>query len=136
MGQLDEEQDWIRQSRDGHHEAFASLIARYQRMVHSLTFRMTGSLADAEDLSQEAFIQAFRRLASFRGEARFSSWLYQIAMNLCLNWRKSRSRRERTHEDWAKHEQLFGGECAAMSPAEEENTRRVQAALLKLNPKQ
>src|SRR5712691_1881661 len=136
MGQLDEEQDWIRQSRGGDHEAFAALIARYQRMVHSLTFRMTGSLADGEDLAQETFIVAFRRLDSFRGESKFSSWLCQIAVNTCLNWKKSQARRERTHQGWAEHEQVFGGAGAAMSPAEEENTRRVQAALLKLNAKQ
>jgi|KBSSwiStaDraftv2_1062776.scaffolds.fasta_scaffold102318_3 RNA polymerase sigma-70 factor (ECF subfamily) len=136
MGQLEEEQDWIRQSREGNHESFAALIARYQRMVHSLTFRMTGSLADGEDLAQETFILAFRRLDSFRGESKFSSWLCQIAVNTCLNWKKRQTRRERTHQDWAEHEQVSGGTCATLSEAEEEGTRRVQAALLKLSPKQ
>src|SRR6266550_5272015 len=136
MGLLDEEADWIRQSREGNHESFAALIARYQRMVHALTFRMTGSLADGEDLAQETFILAFRRLDSFRGESKFSSWLCQIAVNTCLNWKKSQARRERTHQGWAEHEQVSGGTCAAMSQAEEDTTRRVQAALLKLNAKQ
>lgn len=136
MGQLEDEQDWIRQSRDGNPEAFAALVARYQHMVYSLTFRMTGSLADAEDLAQETFLLAFRRLDSFRGESKFSSWLYQIAVNTCLNWKKSRMRRNEAHQDWADHEWIFGGQCAAMSPEDEENTRRVQEALLKLPPKQ
>ena len=136
MGQLDEEQHWIRQSRDGDQEAFAALVTRYQRMVHSLTFRMTGSLADGEDLAQETFIQAFRRIASFRGEAKFSSWLYQIAVNTCLNWKKSQTRRAKANEDWAQYEKLFGGECAAMLPDDQENTLRVQRALMKLPPKQ
>ena len=136
MGQLDEEQDWIRQSGNGDSEAFGALIARYQRMVHSLTFRMTGSLADAEDLAQETFIQAFRRLDSFRGESKFSSWLCQIAVNTCLNWNKREARRERIQQGWAEHEQVFDDANAAMSPAEKENTRRVQEALLSLNPKQ
>src|SRR5580765_4885335 len=104
MGQLDEEQDWIRQSRNGDPEAIGPLRARYERMIHSLTFRMTGSLADAEDLAQETFIQAFRRLESCRSDAKFSSWLYQIAINTCLNWRKSRTGRDQAHEEWAKHE--------------------------------
>lgn len=136
MGQLDEEQDWIRQSRDGDHEAFAALVGRYQRMIHSLTFRMTGSLADAADLAQQTFIQAFRRIHSFRGEAKFSSWLYQIAINACLNWKRSEARREKAHEDWAEHERIFGGDCAAMSPTDLENTRRAQEALVKLPAKQ
>jgi RNA polymerase sigma-70 factor (ECF subfamily) len=132
MGSPDEEQDWIRQSRNGDPEAFAALVTRYQRMIHSLTFRMTGSLGDAEDLSQETFVQAFRRLDGFREEVKFSSWLYRIAVNLCINWRKSRTRRERAHTNWAEHEAIVGGKCAAMSSAELENTRRVQEALMKL----
>ena len=133
MGQLDVEVDWIRQSREGNHESFAALIARYQRMVHSLTFRMTGSLADSEDLAQETFILAFRRLDCFRGEPKFSSWPCQIAVNTCLSWRKRRARRERTHQEWTEQEQIFGGTWAAMSEAEEENTWRVQAAFLRLS---
>jgi RNA polymerase sigma-70 factor (ECF subfamily) len=136
MGLSDEEQDWIRQSREGDHEAFAALIGRYQHMVHSLTFRMTGSLADSEDLAQETFILAFRRLDSFRAESKFSSWLCQIAVNACLNWKQRQARRERSLQDWAEHEQVFGGSGTAMSPAEEEKARRVQGALLKLSPKQ
>src|SRR5439155_1835263 len=76
------------------------------------------------------------RLDSFRSEARFSSWLYQIAVNLCLNWRKSRARRDQAHENWAEQEQVFGVECAAMSPGDSDNTRRVQEALMKLTAKQ
>jgi RNA polymerase sigma-70 factor, ECF subfamily len=136
MGQLDEEEDWIRQSRKGDSEAFAALIARYQHMIHSLAFRMTGSLADADDLAQDTFIQAFRRLEDFRGGAKFSSWLYRIAMNSSLNWKKSVSRRDRLQHDWAEQEAIFGGDCATLSPTDEENTRRVQKALDQLPAKQ
>src|SRR3989442_3070556 len=105
MGQLNEEQNWIRQSRNGDHEAFAALIARYQRMIHALTFRMTGSMADAEDLAQETFCQAYSRLASYRAEAKFSSWLYRIAVNRCLNWKKRQARREQLHEEWSSRQE-------------------------------
>ena len=71
-------------------------------MIHSLTFRMTGSLADAEDLAQEAFIRAYRQLDSYRGTAKFSSWLYRIAVNACLNWRQREIRREQIHASWAE----------------------------------
>jgi RNA polymerase sigma-70 factor (ECF subfamily) len=67
MGSPDDEQDWIRQSQRGDHEAFAVLLTRYQRMIYSLTFRMSGSFADADDLTQETFIQAFRRLERIHG---------------------------------------------------------------------
>lgn len=129
MADLDDEREWIRRSRDGDHDAFALLIKRYQQMIDSLAFRMTGSLADAEDMAQETFVQAFRQLDGYRGEARFSSWLYRIAMNLCLNWQSRRQRREKLHSDWSEHQ-----ETAA--PVEDKRTRLVQEALMKLNPKQ
>ena len=79
MGSEHDEADWVRLGREGDPEALGALVERYQRMVHAVTFRMTGSMADAEDLAQETFLRAFRRLDTFRGEARFSSWLCQIA---------------------------------------------------------
>ena len=131
MAEQDEEQDWISLSQRGDHAAFEALISRHQRMIHALTFRMTGSLADAEDLAQETFIHAHDQLASFRGEAKFSSWLYRIALNLCLNWQKSQKRRQRLLDDWAGEQ---GQRSAA--PVPDARTRHIQEALLKLNPKQ
>ena len=129
MASPDEESDWICRSRQGDHEAFEALIRRYQHMIHALTFRMTGSMADAEDVAQETFIQAFRQLEGFRAEARFSSWLYRIAVNLCLNWRTRQQRREKLHADWSQHTEINAG-------TEDKRTRLVQEALMKLNPKQ
>jgi RNA polymerase sigma-70 factor (ECF subfamily) len=129
MAELDEELEWIRKSQQGDHAAFEALIMQHQRMVHSLTFRMTGSLADAEDLAQETFIQAFRKLAGYRGEARFSSWLYRIAVNLCLNWQSRESRQKRLLEDWGQQE-------AVDARPDVRRAEEVQAALLKVHPKQ
>jgi RNA polymerase sigma-70 factor (ECF subfamily) len=125
----DDEKGRVARSQNGDHEAFESLIKEYQRMIHSLCYRMTGSLADAEDLAQETFIHAYQQLASFRAEARFSSWLYRIAVNLCLNWRKSGQRRQRLQEEVA--EQVF--ESAAHDSG---HASQVQEALMKLKPKQ
>ena len=109
--------------------AFEDLIREHQRMIHSLCYRMTGSLAEAEDLAQETFIQAFRHWDSFRGEARVSSWLYRIAVNQCLNWRKRTARRELLHRQWSQEEHVA---------AHEDRGRawQIQDALLKLNPEQ
>jgi RNA polymerase sigma-70 factor (ECF subfamily) len=123
----DEEAGWIERSQQGDPEAFERLIARYQRMIHALTYRMTGSLDDAEDLAQDAFIQAFHQLDGFRADARFSSWLYRIAVNLCLNWRQRTQRREQAYQDLAGQ---------GIDPPPDERAVRVQEALLKLNPKQ
>jgi len=99
-----EEVDWIRRSRAGDPQAFAALVIRYQRLIHTLTYRMTGSMSDAEDLAQETFIQAYRRIGSFRGDAKFSSWLYRIGVNTCLNWQKRRQRRVRVHDEFARQD--------------------------------
>ena len=123
------EQEWILQSRHGDPEAFAALIRAHQRMIHALTYRMTGSLADAEDLAQETFIQAHQQLAQFRGDSAFGAWLCRIAVNRCLNWRKRGVRRSRLHEEWAR-------EQASRAAPDETLGHRVQQALLQLKPRQ
>src|SRR5262245_18261024 len=128
MAELDEEQGWIQKSQQGDQEAFEALVRRHQRMIQALTYRMTGSLADADDLAQETFIHAYRQLGGYRGEAKFSSWLNRIAINLSLNWKKSRERRENLHSDWGEHQE-------ATAP-DHGRARMVQEALLKLKPKQ
>src|SRR5665213_201844 len=94
-----DEQKLIRASQNGDADAFEALVRGNQRMIHSLTFRMSGSWSEAEDLAQEAFLQAWRQLDSFRSEARFSSWVYRIAVNQCLNWKKRAVRAEKAHEE-------------------------------------
>ncbi len=132
MGFERDEADWVRLGRGGDAEALGALVERYQRMVHAVTFRMTGSMADAEDLAQETFLRAFRRLDTFRGEARFSSWLCQIAVHTCLNWSKREKRRSEVHRAWAENE--APGEAVAPTPSGA--GERVAAALARLPPKQ
>jgi RNA polymerase sigma-70 factor (ECF subfamily) len=84
--------DLIRRTLAGEVEAFDLLVRRYQEPILRLTYRMTRNADDAKDLAQEAFVQAYRGLGSFRQEARFSTWLYRIAMNLCLTHRKTAAR--------------------------------------------
>src|SRR6478672_3471259 len=132
MANLDEEKGWIEKSRQGDHEAFEALIRNYQKMIHSLTYRMTGSMVDAEDLAQEAFIQAYQQLDKFRQESKFSAWLYRIAVNLCLNWRNRDARRQKAHREWSGSVIHETGEI----DPDAQWAQRVQDALLKLDPKQ
>jgi RNA polymerase sigma-70 factor, ECF subfamily len=108
---------------------FEELIREHQRMIYSLCYRMTGSLADAEDLAQETFIQAYRHQVTFRGEARVSSWLYRIAVNQCLNWRKRVTRREQLHRAWSQ-------EARVASEEHPGRAQQIQDALMMLNPEQ
>jgi RNA polymerase sigma-70 factor (ECF subfamily) len=79
-------------------------------------------------LAQEIFIRAYRQLPKFRGDAKFSSWLYRIGINTCLNWQKSRQRRDRLHQDYAEQSPPGG--------VSEDMSARVQAALMELPDKQ
>ena len=130
MVATDNEREWVRRSREGDPEAFAALIRAHQHMIHALTYRMTGSLADAEDLAQETFIRAHQQLDLFRSESSFGSWLYRIAVNRCLNWRQREARHARLHEEWGREQ------AAAATTSDETLARRVQEALLQLKPKQ
>jgi RNA polymerase sigma-70 factor, ECF subfamily len=117
------------QCQNGDPGAFEDLVRTHQRMIHSLCYRMSGSMADAEDLAQETFIQAYQKRDTFRGEARVSSWLYRIALNLCLNWQKRNQRRQRLYQEYS--------EQGAQQPTHGDGrSQQVQEALMKLPPKQ
>ena len=80
-------------AKDGQRLAFAELIRRHQDKAHSLALGMMRNDADARDCVQDAFLNAWRKLDTFRGDARFSSWLYRITHNACLMKMRSRRRR-------------------------------------------
>lgn len=131
----DADEDLVLQSQNGSPAAFESLIRKHQRMVHSLTFRMTGSAADAEDLAQEAFMRAYAQIGSFNGSAKFSTWLGSIAVHACLNWRRNEARRFQAQSNCAE-EMIVRQTQMGISPAENEMARQAQAALMKLPAKQ
>lgn len=76
--------DLARAASLGDHTAFEELYIRHHRRVYSLCLRMTSNPAEAEDLTQEVFIQLFRRVGSYRGEAAFSTWLHRLTVNQVL----------------------------------------------------
>jgi RNA polymerase sigma-70 factor (ECF subfamily) len=71
-------------AQQGSPEAFAALFDLHKAKVYSICLRMTGNTAEAEDLTQDAFLQVFRKLASFRGDSALSTWLYRVAVNTVL----------------------------------------------------
>ena len=73
--------------------AFEKLVLEYEKNVYNIALRMTGNSEDASDMTQEAFIKAYNSLQSFRGDSKFSVWLYRIATNVCLDFLRSRSRK-------------------------------------------
>lgn len=89
MATTDEE--LVARSRGGDLDSFNQLVLRWERPIYALAYRVIGREEDARDVAQEAFLRAFRALGGFRGQAKFSSWLYRITLNLCRDW----MRRER-----------------------------------------
>ncbi len=78
------ERNLVRRAQRGDQEAFATLFQLHKKRVYSVCLQMTKDVADAEDLTQEAFLQVFRCLNSFRGDSAFSTWLYRVAVNTVL----------------------------------------------------
>jgi RNA polymerase sigma-70 factor (ECF subfamily) len=92
-------------SRDGNQDAFAVLVQRHQRRVFNLVFRMLHNYEEANEITQETFLAAWQGLPSFRGDARFSTWLYRIAYNCCLKQLEQR-KRDRTLQVAIQAEQV------------------------------
>jgi RNA polymerase sigma-70 factor (ECF subfamily) len=77
--------DLMTRARRGDEAAFEQLVRKHQRYVFNVAYRVLDDTAEAEDVTQEAFVRAWRGLPSFRGEALFTTWIYRIVHNLCLN---------------------------------------------------
>ena len=89
----DEEKRVIERVCAGETEAFEALVLAHQKNVYNLALKMLGSEEDAADVSQEAFFKAYTALDSFRGDCRFSVWLYRLTSNLCLDLLRRKKRR-------------------------------------------
>ena len=86
------DEELVARSVGGDHDSFNQLILRWERPIYALAYRVIGREEDARDVCQETFLRAFRALPGFKGEAKFSSWLYRIALNLCRDWIRRQKR--------------------------------------------
>src|SRR5260370_12649761 len=85
------DEELVAKSIGGDSDSCNELVLRWERPIYALAYRTIGREEDARDVCQETFLRAFRALPGFRGQAKFSSWLYRIALNLCRDWiRKER----------------------------------------------
>ncbi|MGE5358858.1 MAG: RNA polymerase sigma factor [Bacteroidales bacterium] len=80
------DEELVAQSMRGDADSFNQLIVRWERPIYALAYRVIGHEEDARDVCQETFLRAFRGINAFKGQAKFSSWLYRIALNLCRDW--------------------------------------------------
>jgi RNA polymerase sigma-70 factor (ECF subfamily) len=80
------DEELVARSIGGDQESFNQLVLRWERPIYALAYRVIGREEDARDVCQETFLRAFRALSGFKGQAKFSSWLYRITLNLCRDW--------------------------------------------------
>jgi RNA polymerase sigma-70 factor (ECF subfamily) len=88
-----EAQRLVEAARNGDPRAFEALVKRYRHRIFALALHMTGSPSDADDITQDAFMRAYRNMHRFEGRSEFFTWLYRIALNRALNVRRDRTRR-------------------------------------------
>jgi RNA polymerase sigma-70 factor (ECF subfamily) len=80
------DEELVARSRGGDLDSFNQLVVRWERPIYALAYRVIGREEEARDVAQETFLRAFRALGGFKGQAKFSSWLYRITLNLCRDW--------------------------------------------------
>lgn len=141
----DDEAQILARIRAGDGEAFGQLVHRHQQMVFAVALRMVGDFHDAEDVAQDVFVRASRAIGAFRQEAKLSTWLVAITMNLCRNRRRWWSRHRRViaaslDEPAGPNAEPLGDTVSDPSPSPaqsaqaSERQRVVQGALQQLEP--
>ena len=109
------DEELVAKTIGGDADSFNELIHRWERPIYALAYRQIGREEDARDVCQEAFLRAYRALNGFRGQAKFSSWLYRIALNLCRDWMR---RERRTPVVQAPEDMDLMDLAAAREPSE------------------
>lgn len=133
----EEESRVIRAVLDGDTNQFEHLIRAYEKPIYNLCLRTLGDPQDAMDASQEAFFRAYRALGSFRGESKFSVWLYRLTSNVCMDMLRKRSRGQTvslTDEEEAVLDIPDDRFCPQSELEKKELRRAVREGLLKLPP--
>ncbi len=141
-----EDNKLIRQAQLGDDSAFEKLIERYDRHVLSLAFSYTRNSDDTKDIYQETFLRAYRAIRKFKFRSEFSTWLYRIAVNVCLTFRIRQSREARLVDDFQCEREGNGTTAEAPYPSTDnsaeadfmrnEIARNIESALASLSPMQ
>ena len=135
----DSEPELIQRAQAGETEAFAELARRYERRIYSLALHYAHDSQDAEDLSQEAWLRAFRAIGSFKGESSFYTWIRRITINCFLNRERTpfaRWRKMLSQSDEDLPQAIIGTDNTEHSLHERRLLEQVIGALAQLTPRQ
>ncbi len=102
------ESEYIKRCQEGDNDAFGQLVILYENKILNYCYRMLGNRTDAEDATQEVFVKLYRFIKSFTGQSAFSTWLYKIASNVCLDLLRKNKRH--TSDTFSLHQQNAEGE--------------------------
>lgn len=124
----------VARAQEGDLPAFEELVKKYQREIYGLACRLVLDTEEAKDLAQQAFLQAFVHIRSFRQQAQFRTWLFRIAINQCYNYLKTKKK----YGDPVDYEEfvLVGGQSPEEELVTQDERRRLYAALTRLPAKQ
>jgi len=121
-----EEQELLERARRGEPEAFEQIFLQHRNQIYALSYRMTGNAADAEDLCQEVFITALRKISGFEGRSSLSTWLYRVAVNRSRDYLR---KKKRTPEMLMADERRPGEDALATPEPQEDPGRPERAAV-------
>ncbi len=102
----DPDAEFIQQITHGNENAFEQLVKKYQHSVFNTIYRYIGNYDDVEDVAQEVFIKVWRHAKSFKGKSKFSTWLYRIVVNQCLNYRNKHKQRLVSLDEMTEKEKI------------------------------
>jgi RNA polymerase sigma-70 factor, ECF subfamily len=134
------EREWVRAARNGDHLAFNRLVLKNEKRIYGMALRMLGNPEEAAETTQEVFMSAFRSLERFQGNAKFSTWIFRIAVNRCISKLRSRPPLQLSIEEkpesteWSRAFSREGGQEAAVF--QEQRRQAVLRSLRKLSDEQ
>lgn len=135
---LPSDAELVEKALAGDRQAFRHLVERHQRFAYALSYRLLGTVGDAEDITQEAFIRLWKNLSRYRHEIKLTTWLYKIVTNLCLDFLKSAyNRHSKRSLDLVDYHNVMSGRATADEPLlNDELAIALSTISAKLSPKQ
>jgi RNA polymerase sigma-70 factor (ECF subfamily) len=134
---LDQDLAWIRSAQRGDHRAFNRLVLKWEQKIYNLVLRTVNDREEAAEVTQEVFLSVFRSLSRFRGDARFSTWLYRVAVNHCLTRLRRRPPPTQPFEELPETStKVFSRQDQEAQIYQRERRRRVLDSLVALSPQQ